>query len=122
MLRNFLKWVFKSELENLEKLTKEIQGKIMTIEEQQKRTAKVHAKFIEVLDGIDVSVDVHEYSPSKSWAVISLQGRKTDYIKFVDLRDSDIREISQFLRIFERSSNLKIDASPPTSKFLKLKS
>jgi len=38
-----------------------------------------------------VAVDIHERSPS--WAVISIQGRKADYVKFIDLPDHNIREI-----------------------------
>ena len=72
--------------------------------------AEVRAERIrELLGNIDVSVDVHQRSGS--WAVVSLQGGKTDYIKFVDLDQRSIREIAFFLRQFDRK-NVKIDANP----------
>lgn len=74
----------------------------------------------QMLGNIDVSVDVHEYH-SPSWAVMSLQGGKTDYIKFIDLSDSDIRDIARFLRRYERHYNIKIDASPMASQWLRIK-
>ena len=72
----------------------------------------------EIFDKFDVSVDVHEYEPS--WAVISLQGKKMDYVKFIDLGDSDIREIASFLRQFERRHNIKVDARPDLRAWLKM--
>ena len=79
-----------------------------------------HKELRTLLTGIDVSVDVHESGYASSWAVISLQGGRTDYIKFVELNNSNINEIAQFLRRFERNSNIKIDASPRTSEFLRI--
>lgn len=76
--------------------------------------AEVRAERIrKLLGNIDVSVDVHHRSGS--WAVVSLQGGKTDYIKFVDLDQRSIREISAFLRQFDRQ-NVKIDANPLIDK------
>lgn len=66
------------------------------------------------LNNFDVTVDVHQYS--HSWAVISIQGQKSDFIKFIDLGPADIFEIQKFLRQFDRT---KVDASPRESKFLK---
>ena len=61
------------------------------------------------MGNIDVSVDVHHRSGS--WAVVSLQGTKTDYIKFIDLGNRDMMEIARFLRQYDRA-NVKLDASP----------
>lgn len=72
--------------------------------------SEVRAERIrQLLGNIDVSVDVHQRSGS--WAVVSLQGGKTDYIKFVDLDQRSIREIAFFLRQFDRN-HVKIDANP----------
>ncbi|MEQ3500621.1 hypothetical protein ABMY20_12760 [Tenacibaculum sp. SSH1-16] len=70
-----------------------------------------------LLQNIDVSVDLHKYAPS--WAVISIQGEKSDYIKFVDLGRSDIQEIQRFLRYFDRK-RVKVDAPFPEARFLKI--
>lgn len=116
MIRKLLKWAFKSELQELNLQLQETKKVMITFENYQKRVENL-------LQNIDISVDVHEYhSHAKSWAVISLQGHKTDYIKFIDLGDSDILHIQQFLRKFERDIGIKIDASPKASQFLRIKS
>ena len=114
MIRKLFKWIFKAELQELNS----------QIQRTKEATAKYeyYQKALEnVLKNIDVSIDVHEYHRrSNSWAVISVQGRKTDYIKFVDLKDSDAKEIQMFMRQFERNANIKIDASPNASEFLRI--
>jgi hypothetical protein len=114
MIRKFFKWIFKSELQKLNLQIQKTKEATLIFESYQKSLKNV-------LQNIDVSVDVHEYHRySKSWAVISLQGSKTNYLKFIDLGDAEIRHIQQFLRQFENNINIKIDASPNTSKFLKI--
>ncbi len=101
MIRKIFKWVFKSELIKL--------GTAISDCKVQE------TKIKNMLGNIDVSVDLHHYSPS--WAVISIQGERSDYIKFIDLGVKDIREIQQFLRRFDRS---KVDCSPTDSKYFKI--
>lgn len=43
--------------------------------------------------------------------ITTLEGSKTDYIKFIDLGSRDMMEIARFLRQYDRA-NVKIDASP----------
>lgn len=113
MIRKFFKWVFREELENLHVQIEMSKTLAKGIRDQRRAIDNV-------LNSIDVSVDVNEYSYNKSWAVVSLQGKRADFVKFIDLRDSEIREIEKFLRRFERH-HLKIDASPSTSGWLKRK-
>lgn len=115
MLRKLFNWIFKSQLEELNK-------EIVKAQYTNRRLEKQYEAFNQVLNGIDVSVDVHEYDNrySPSWAVISLQGQRTDFIKFVELGDSNIRDISQFLRQYERQAHVKVDASPSASQFLRV--
>lgn len=109
LLRKLFFWLFKEDFERMNKLESDLKGLI----HRQKcatQEAEVRAERIRKLMGnIDVSVDVHHRSGS--WAVVSLQGTKTDYIKFVDLDQRSIREIAFFLRQFDRK-NVKIDANP----------
>lgn len=109
LLRKLFFWLFKEDFERMNKLESDLKGLI----HRQKcatQEAEVHAERIRKLMGnIDVSVDVHQRSGS--WAVVSLQGGKTDYIKFVDLDQRSIREIAFFLRQFDRN-HVKIDANP----------
>ena len=102
MIKKIFKWVFKKELENLENQIIKSHNQTITVSN--------------LLQNIDVSVDLHKYAPS--WAVISIQGEKSDYIKFIDLGQRDIREIQTFLRRFDRSKR-KIDAPFQEKNFLK---
>jgi len=113
MIRKFFKWIFKDELNTLYLEIKKSKNIVNDLSEQKKM-------FDKVFSNIDVTIDVHEYKHSPSWAVISLQGQKCDYIKFMDLGESDIREIQKFLRSFERSCKIKIDASPHASQILRI--
>ena len=55
----------------------------------------------------NVGVDV-DYYGKNSWAVICIDGHP-EYVKFVDLKESEARDIENFLRRFERS-NIVIDS------------
>lgn len=65
-----------------------------------------------ILGNMDVSVDVQHHAPS--WAVISIQGEKRDYIKFVNLGDRDLFDIRNYMRQFEHK---KVDCSPYDRSF-----
>lgn len=109
LLRKLFLYLFKEDFQRMKALERDLKG---LIHRQKCATslAEVRAERIrKLLGNIDVSVDVHQRSGN--WAVVSLQGGKTDYIKFVDLDQRSIREISAFLRQFDRQ-NVKIDANP----------
>ena len=111
-IKSIVRWTLQKEIE-------EFQTQIISSRRLKDKLKDRIAKFDSI---IDVSVDVHEYNKySPSWAVISLQGQKTDYIKFIDLGKKDVSEIANFLRQFERARNIKVDASPSASQFLRIK-
>ncbi len=100
-------WLFCDEFNKMQLVLKQC--------EKERTQLKMQADRVEnLLSNLDISVDLHHYSPS--WAVISLQGKKTDYIKFIQLKDSTIMEISKILNQFDRS---KIDCSPMEYPFFK---
>lgn len=109
LMRKLFFWLFKEDVQAMEKRCRDLDNLI----HRQKcatQEAEVRAERIRQLMGnIDVSVDVHHYSGS--WAVVSLQGQKTDYIKFIDLDGRNMMDIARFLRQYDRA-NVKIDASP----------
>lgn len=114
MIHKFFKWIFKSELQ-------ELNSQIQKTKEATSKLENYQKSLKNVLENIDVSVDIHEYHRyTKSWAVISLQGQKSDYLKFIDLGDADIKHIQEFLKQFERNINVKVDASPNASQFLRV--
>lgn len=107
MLRKIFQWIFKAELLTLQLEIRKTKDAVINLESQEKRIKNL-------LDNLDVSVDYHHYG--RSWAVISLQGQKSDYIKFVDLSEFEIREIQRFIERFDRS---KVDADTIHGRFLK---
>jgi len=108
MKKKILKWLFREELNNLQTEIRLSKDQRINLESQEKRIKNL-------LNNLDVSIDVHQYSPS--WAVISIQGEKQDFIKFIELGEVDIREIYKFLKKYDRQ---KVDASPPNTHFIKI--
>lgn len=109
LLRKLFLYLFKEDFQRMEALERDLKG---LIHRQKSATSEAETRaerIRQLLGNIDVSVDVHHRSGS--WAVVSLQGGKADYIKFVDLDQRSIREIAFFLRQFDRK-NVKIDAHP----------
>lgn len=109
LLRKLFLYLFKEDFKRMKALERDLKE---LIHRQKCATslAEVRAERIrKLLGNIDVSVDVHHRSGS--WAVVSLQGGKTDYIKFIDLGNRDMMDIAHFLRQYDRK-NVKIDASP----------
>ena len=109
LLRKLFLYLFKEDFKRMKALERGLEG---LIHRQKCATslAEVRAERIrKLLGNIDVSVDVHHRSGS--WAVVSLQGGKTDFIKFIDLGNRDMMDIAHFLRQYDRK-NVKIDASP----------
>lgn len=109
LLRKLFLYLFKEDFQRMKALERDLEG---LIHRQKCATslAEVRAERIrKLLGNIDVSVDVHHRSGS--WAVVSLQGGKTDFIKFIDLGNRDMMDIAHFLRQYDRK-NVKIDASP----------
>jgi hypothetical protein len=107
MLKRFFHWVFDDELEELHK----------AILKHEQRIKRLDA----LLGAVDVSVDVNinDQYRARSWAVISLQGQQGDFIKFYALGNRELYEIQRFLKQFERDMEIKIDAAPHHSAFLR---
>lgn len=121
MLRKFFKWIFKAELAELEKQIQESRNDSSKLKNTLNSAEQARKVIVQTLEGIDISVDVHESGYSRNWAVISLQGQKSDYIKFIDMNDRHIEEIARFLRQYERQFNIKVDASPYASPYLRFR-
>lgn len=70
----------------------------------QDNCKSIQNNIINILNHFDISIDINPNPKySKSWAVISIQGKNEDFIQFIDdVSDKDIREISEFLRRFNR--------------------
>lgn len=114
-MKKIFRWIFKEELDSLQKQidkSKQIRQEFDYIKKKYEEKEK---KFDNLFKNIDVSVDVHHYAPS--WAVISIQGQKQDYIKFINLGQADLLEIKRFLSHFDRD---KVDCAPNETQFLRI--
>jgi len=132
IIKKLFSWVFKKELSELDaslaKASKAndllidsigvLKIKLHNVDEMLTKVSKQEKVLTDVLKSIDVSVDLHENNKyARSWAVISIQGEKMDYLKFIDLGNSEIRDIADFLRRYERKFNIKIDCTPDLRMF-----
>jgi hypothetical protein len=61
-----------------------------------------------ILDQFNLAVDVYPKEWHHSWAVICIKG-KPEYVKFIDLKHQDARELQMFIKRFE-GTNRVIDA------------
>jgi hypothetical protein len=113
-------WLFKEELndiketkEKYDELLKAVDKAYRMLGEAREMHDKSHAlltdchKFMNSI--CDVGTDVGFRTSDHSWAVICIHGKK-DYVKFVDMDQSDIRTIASFLKTFEYSN--KVTDSP----------
>lgn len=72
-------------------------------------------KRIEILEKtINISADINIHERDTNWMVISIHG-KADYVSFMRLPESDLRDISSFMRQFERN-NITMDLPYMMSK------
>lgn len=114
ILKSFFRWIFEEELQTLKQTINETDElkKILQKEHTKVSNARIRlnndlSRLDTIFGNIEVSLD-HDYRQN-NWAVISIAGEKSDFIRFVDLGEKDIREIGKFLQYFDRS---KIDAAP----------
>lgn len=120
-------WLFKEELNDIKEIKKNYDELLKSVEraraltdEAQAMHDKSHAllsdchKFMNSI--CDVGTDVGFRSNDHSWAVICVHG-KMDYVKFVDMHQSDIRSIVSFLKKFEYSN--RVTDSPLSNDAIK---
>ena len=113
---NFKNWLFKEELndiketkEKYDELQKSVKRAVALTNEACNMHNKSHIlledcrKFMSSI--CDVGTDIGYRSVDHSWAVICVHG-KMDYVKFVDMKQSDIRSIVNFLKNFEYSNRV----------------
>lgn len=121
-------WLFKKELNDLQELKDKYDALIMSTERANtlaNKAQEMHQQSQVLLETChklmnsicDVGVDVGYHTDDHSWAVICVHG-KMDYVKFVDMRQSDIRTIVEFLKHF-KYSNMVTDSPLVHQRHLK---
>lgn len=109
-------WLFKEEIKELEELKKNYDKCMLSFEKAKTLADKArdeHRNSHELLTDCrklmnsvcDVGTDIGFKDSEHSWAVICIHG-KMDYVKFVDMRQRDIRAIADFLKNFEYSNRV----------------
>lgn len=109
-------WLFKEELNDIQETKAKYDELLKSVEQANAMTKEAQAmhnesralltdcrKFMNSI--CDVGTDVGFKSGDHSWAVICVHGKK-DYVKFVDMHQSDIRTIVNFLKKFEYSNRV----------------
>ena len=107
LLHRFFAWIFSEEIKKMEQATVSASNAKLRMEAYEQRMR-------DVLGCIDLTFDVDQYSGS--WAVISIQGQKQDFIRFIDMKGQELRYVQDFLRKFDRT---KVDASPQHIHFFR---
>lgn len=113
-LRSHVRGLYEA-IRNIQSDHKELKRLLL---EQQKQNHQVKYVYDKLFENTDITVDADiqaNYGRSDSWAIISIQGEREDFVRFVDLSRYDIQMISQFLRQFKRG---KVDAEPRMRNFL----
>lgn len=107
-------WLFKEELNAIKVIKENYDKHILSLERAKALTDEAreqHRKSHDLLTDChkfmnsicDVGTDIGFRSTDHSWAVICIHG-KMDYVKFVDMHQSDIRTIVSFLKNFKHSN------------------
>jgi hypothetical protein len=105
--KGFFEWAFSDELSSMrttceqqQKTTLQMKHEIEELRILQ-NTVNVYKKKLEsMLGGISVSANIPR--KGENWAVISIQGEKIDYVKFIALPKNDMIAISKFLAQFDQ--------------------
>lgn len=131
MIKRLFRWVFANEIAELKtqkaniiKIQDEFRDERRVLAKATDKNIKLGISFerkLRQLEGVisntDISIDHSVNAYSRSWAVISIQGEKTDFVKFIDLGRKDISEIQRFLQNFDKS---KVDCAPNITPFLRI--
>lgn len=92
----------------------EIDNEIKKLKELQIELKQSKDRFDEIFGRLEISVDYHEHHEHNNWAVISIAGEGSDFIKFVNLNSKDLMEIKRFMSVFDKS---KVDHSPSMTPY-----
>ena len=121
-------WLFKEELNDIQELKDKYDALLQSAERARalaNEARNMHYQSQGLLDDChklmnsicDVGVDTGYHTDDHSWAVICVHG-KIDYVKFVDMHQSDIRTIVEFLKHF-KYSNMVTDSPLVHQGYLK---
>lgn len=121
-------WLFKDELElikniaeNVNRLENMLSGSVRCYKRAEQNLSSAISDYEEAMetcrnlqstinDVCDVGVDVALHEPYHNWAVVCIHG-KTEFVKFIPIKQGDIQTIRQFLKQFEYCDNrVRVDS------------
>lgn len=112
--KGFFEWAFSDELTNMrttcdrqQRTTSQMRKEIEDLRILQNQLNVYEKKLKALLGNISVSANLPK--KAENWAVISIQGEKIDYVKFIALPKNDMLAISQFLAQF---NNRALETNP----------
>lgn len=104
--KGFLEWAFSEEFDNMRTTCEQQQRTITQMQKEiedlrilQNQLGIYEKKLKSLLGSISVSANLPK--KAENWAVISIQGEKIDYVKFIALPKNDMIAISRFLAQFQ---------------------
>nr|DAG92128.1 MAG TPA: hypothetical protein [Herelleviridae sp.] len=104
--KGFLEWAFSEEFDSMrttcgqqQRTTTQMQKEIEDLRILQNQLGIYEKKLKSLLGSISVSANLPK--KAENWAVISIQGEKIDYVKFIALPKNDMIAISRFLAQFQ---------------------
>lgn len=104
--KGFLEWAFSEEFDNMrttceqqQRTTTQMRKEIEDLRILQNQLGIYEKKLKSLLGSISVSANLPK--KAENWAVISIQGEKIDYVKFIALPKNDMIAISRFLAQFQ---------------------
>ena len=104
--KGFLEWAFSEEFDNMrttceqqQRTTTQMQKEIEDLRILQNQLGIYEKKLKSLLGPISVSANLPK--KAENWAVISIQGEKIDYVKFIALPKNGMIAISRFLAQFQ---------------------
>lgn len=119
--KKFARWLLKEQIEKLELSQQKYDSLLRDQSNIYKKQVDLVKELQDKLGNIGVGVDVDPHPYSHSWAVICLQGNKRDFIKFVELNDSNVHEIQRFLSNFRRDNvNIDLPIDMPKNIFFRI--
>ena len=105
--KGFFEWAFSDELSNMrttceqqQRATLQMKHEVDDLRILQNAVNAYKKKLESMLGGISISANIPR--KGENWAVISIQGEKIDYVKFIALPKNDMIAISKFLAQFDQ--------------------
>lgn len=102
-MKRITNWIKKTlGITRIEEENKALKG---TVANQSDMLMQLNKHIDNIEEKFQIGVDISMH-PGDSWAVICIEGKQQDTVRFMALGSSEIREIEKFLRQFDRNRRM----------------